>query len=331
MHALDEALRAEGMLTHATFFALKSRKNRSPFFMAVLEHRPMKRGFYMSLLRDRMSRDLERAGLAPRTRKHYIAAIARMIQFLGRSPEQLTPDDIRHWEDEMRRRAFGSNWTRIHLAALKFLFNKTIYRPEMVSFISYPRTARKIPSVLSVDEVGRVLASFHKLRYLTFFSLLFDTGLRIEEAVMLKAGDIDYARHVIIVRHGKGARQRQVKLGEKLYALLRAYWREVRMKEPLTEPLSKDSLLFVGQGGKPFSLNGARQALALAVKKAGIAKRVTPHTFRHSFATAQLEAGTDVRVTQLQLGHACIGSTQRYLHVSTRLILQAPSPLDILG
>jgi integrase/recombinase XerD len=283
----------------------------------------------MSLLRDRMSRDMERAGLAPLTRKEYIAAIRHMTEFLGRPLEDLGADDIRAWDDEMHRRGQGASWMRVHMAALLFLYRKTLPRPEMVSFLAFPRRRRRLPVVLSAEEAGRVLAALREPRYRAFFSLIYDTGLRISEAVQLRAGDIDRARGVIRVR-GKGGKERQVKLGDRLYALLRAYWAEVRANDTHGGLPSGDSLLFVSKTGAPLCFDPARQALALAAKAAGISKAVTPHTLRHSFATAQLEAGTDLRTVQTQLGHGSLGSTQVYLRVSTRLIRQAPSPLDAL-
>lgn len=298
--------------------------------MVVLMHRPMTKGVFMSLLRDHMSRDMERAGLAPRTRTQYIAAIRHMTAFHKRAPDLLRPDDIRAWDDEMHRRGFGPNWLRVHMAALKFLYCRTLSRPEMVSFLAFPRSPQRLPNVLSLDEGFRLLASFRERRYHAFFALMFDTGLRISEATWLKVGDIDHGRGVIHVRHSKGEKERQVKLGASLYQLLRSYWRDSRMKEPHPEPLSKDSLVFGSSTGGPISYGGAREALRLAALEAGITKWITPHTLRHSYATSQLEAGTGLRIVQAQLGHADISSTQIYLHVSTRLIRQAPSPLDAM-
>lgn len=285
----------------------------------------------MGLLRDRMSRDMERAGLVPRTRTQYIAAIASMAAFFNRGPELLGPDDIRAWDDRLQGRNLSPGWLGIHTAALMFLYRRTLSRPEMVSFLSFRRTSRKVPTVLSAEEVFRVLAEFHEPRYHTLFALLFDTGLRISEAADLKACDIDRARGVIHVRHGKGNKERQIKLGDRLYELLRAFWKQVRMADPHSEPLSRDSLLFSNKDGGRICLSSARKALKHAVQAAGITKRVTPHTLRHSYATSQLEAGVDLKVVQAQLGHSDISSTQIYLRVSSRLIRQAPSPLDAMA
>lgn len=284
----------------------------------------------MSLLRDRMERDMERAGLAPRTRYRYIRAIRMLAKFHGRSPDLLTDEDLRAWDEDMVRRGLSPSSRSVYLGAAFFLYRKTLRRPEVVAFLIRPKQRRKLPAVLSMEEAGRLLAAVHAPRYRAFFSLIFDTGLRISEAAALRVGDIDRARGVIQVRNGKGGKDRQVKLGDRLYRILRAYWREERVKVPRTEPLSKDSFLFASVRGRPICIVVAGRVIRRAAEEAGIGKRVTPHTLRHSFATAQMEAGTGLRVVQAQLGHASIRTTQRYLHVATHLILQAPSPLDAL-
>lgn len=282
----------------------------------------------MGLIRDRMTRAMERAGLALRTRTEYIGAIRHMVEFYGRPPDQMSREDLQAWDDELHQRGRGPDWIRVHLAALVFLYRRTLGRPDLVDFIEFPPNRRRLPVVLSPGEVFRILAAIREPRYRVFFSLIFDTGLRISEAADLEMRDIHRERGVIHVRHGKGDRERQVKLGDRLYELLRTYWLEVRSKNRPLEPTSESSLLFVNLAGKRIGFHSARRALALAALEAGLAKRVIPHLLRHSYATAQLEAGTDLRVVQAQLGHDSITSTQIYLHVSTRLIRQAPSPLD---
>jgi site-specific recombinase XerD len=252
-----------------------------------------------------------------------------MATFYGRSPAVLCPDDIRAWENELVSRGVGASGRRIAAAALRFLYKKTLARPEMVSFLVFPKSPRRLPTVLSLEEVAQLRSALVEPTYHAFFSLIYDAGLRISEAIHLKGGDIDRPRGIIRIL-GKGGRERQVKLGDRLYALLQAYWKEVRVKAPHSEPLSKDSLLFCNGKGGPISRFGARKALAKAALAAGITKRTNPHCLRHSFAVHQLEAGTDLRVVQVQLGHDSIRSTQTYLHVSTQLILKAPSPLDTL-
>jgi len=291
--------------------------------VAVLEHRPTIKGVCMSLWGDRMARDMERANLSERTRKQYIYAVEILARFHDKSPDLLGPDDIRAWEDDLISRGLGPNIRRVYLAAAGFLYRKTLSRPEMVSFLVPPRDPRRLPRVLSREEVSRLLAALEDPGYATFFALIYDTGLRLAEALQLKAEDVDRARGVIHV-HGKGARDRQVRLGDGIYERLRTYWREVRVPRAKGEALSRASLLFtVGK-------LGARTALERAAKEAGIRKRVTPHTLRHCFATHHLEAGTDLRMVQTLMGHGSLRSTQVYLHVSTTLIRQVPSPLDDL-
>jgi len=299
----------------------------APLVVAVLEHRPTTKGVYMSLLRDRMARDMERAGLAACTRKEYIAAIRHMVAFLRREPEALSVDDVRDWIDEMHRRGRGPDWIRVHNAAMAFLFRKTMGRPELVSFLSYPRRPRRLPTPISVEEVARVLSLIQNAQYRVFFSLIYDTGLRLAEAAGLHAFDIDHPRGVIHVR-GKGQQERLVKLGDTLYQMLRAYWRETRVALPILESSPQDARLFVSATGHRINYGTARAALAKAGEEAGVARRVTPHILRHSFATHQVEADTNLRVIQTQLGHASIHTTQIYTRVSTQLLLRAPSPLD---
>jgi site-specific recombinase XerD len=213
---------------------------------------------------------------------------------------------------------------------MRFLYRRTLGRPELVAFLSFSRPRRPLPVILSLDEVFRILAAFRNPGIRTFFTLLIDTGLRLSEATALRAGDIDRACGVIHVRHGKGNKERQVKLGDRLYELLRTYWQQVRMMGLRPEPLSRDSFLFSSQIGTRICSTTLREALSLATKDAGIAKHVTPHTMRHSYATHQLNAGTELRVVQAQLGHASIVTTQLYTQVSTRMIREAPCPLDSL-
>ena len=302
----------------------------APLVVTVYLHRPTTKGVFMSLLRDRMIRDLERAGRAQHTIKQYTIAVRLLANFHGKSPELLMPDDIRAWEEDLVKRDLSPSSRHVYLSAAAFLYRRTLGRPEMVSFITHPRRRRKLPVVLSPDEIGRVLAALRERRYRIFYALIFDTGLRISEAAKLKAGDVDRELKVIHVRNGKGGKDRQVKLGDKLHGMLRCYWREVRSLDPRPEADSKASLLFASKLGGPISIKGAREALTMAVREAGLAKHVTPHTLRHSFATSQLETGTELPVIQAQLGHQDIGSTQIYLHVSSRLIRQASSPLDLL-
>jgi integrase/recombinase XerD len=285
----------------------------------------------MSLLRDRMQRDMERAGLAQRTREEYIRAVQDLARFHGRSPDLLEPDDIRTWDEDLVRRRLSSSSRCVRHAGVTFFYRRTLFRPDMVACLIRPRKVpRKLPQVLTPAEVCRLLAAVRSPKYRALFALLYDTGLRITEALNLKVGDLDRSRGVIHVHGGKGGKDRLVKLGDRLYGILRAYWQEVRQSQAQEASLSRESYLFVNRSGGPLSAQIAQRIIKLSALECGLAGWVTPHTLRHSFATAQMEAGTSLPVLQAQLGHRDISTTQIYLHVATHLLLERPNPLDRL-
>jgi site-specific recombinase XerD len=277
-----------------------------------------------------MTRDMERAGLAQSTMEDYLRAVRGLAKLHRKAPDQLEQDDIRAWDDDLLKRGLSPSSRRVYHAAVKFLFKRTLFRPEMVSCLIRPRVISKLPRVLAPSEVGRLLAEFREPRYRAFFSLIYDTGLRVSEAAHLRVEDLDRSRGLIHVRCGKGAKDRQVKLGNRLYQLIQVYWKEVREKGAGRETLTRESFLFVNREGNPICIASAQKALRKAAMACGLGRGVTPHTLRHSFATAQLEAGTHLPVLQAQLGHRSITTTQIYLHVSTQLLLRMPSPLDAL-
>ena len=209
---------------------------------------------------------------------------------------------------------------RQHLSALVFLYRKTLGRPEAVSFFSWPKDAERLPVVLSVEEVARLLEAVPGDNYRMLFRTMFAAGLRIREACRLQMGDLDAERGVIRVI-GKGGHERQAALHPRLLEALRTYWREVRPVRPW---------LFTGRVGNPLDPDQARKVFKEAVRESGLAKRATPHALRHTYATLQMEQGTDLRVIQALLGHATIRSTERYLHVATHLITSSTDPLELL-
>lgn len=275
----------------------------------------------MTVLRSRMIQDLELKGYAPGTRELYVSSIAQMARHFRVSPDRLTADQLREWVAHLRKSGIGPQRQRGHFAAMKFFYAKTLGDAQRVSFLSWPKDPDRLPTVLSADEMGRLLSALEVPTYRAFFTLLYATGLRLSEACALEVGDVDAARGVIIVRHGKGNKARQVTLSPQLLEVLRGYWSHVRPAKPL---------LFSSRAGTPLCQKSAREALALAARKAGLTKHVTPHVLRHSFATHQLDAGTDLRVIQVLLGHSSIVSTTRYARVSTGLVARAPSLLALL-
>jgi integrase/recombinase XerD len=211
---------------------------------------------------------------------------------------------------------------KMKLAALVFLFSKTLGRPTDVSFIVWPKQYSPLPTVLSLGEVAAFLAAIRHPVYRAIAMVLYGTGLRISEALALEVSDIDGARGVLRVRHGKGNRAREVKLSAGLYQWLRDYWSKARPALPY--------LFASRKTGRPPTQDAVRHAFAAAAEQARITKRVTPHVLRHSYATHLLDAGTDVRVIQALLGHASPTTTARYARVSTALVQKTPSPLELL-
>ncbi len=189
------------------------------------------------------------------------------------------------------------------------------------AFLSWPRDIEKLPVVLSEEQVHLLLDALEKPRFRVFFTTMYAAGLRISETRRVQTGDIDAARGVIHVRKGKGGKERLVMLSPRLLVILRAYWKQVRPPAPW---------LFTGRTGRPIAAEVARKALARAAAAAKLDKKVTPHVLRHSFATHLLEAGTDLRVIQVLLGHGSIRATTRYTRVSAAVITKTKSPLERL-
>jgi site-specific recombinase XerD len=277
----------------------------------------------MGQLRDRMMHDLGLAGYMPKTRQIYINAIRDLARHTRRSPTELSADDVRAWLTKLRHEdALSPQRVRQHMAALRFLYTKTLYRPEVVSFFSWPSVPEKLPTVLSGEEVDRLLNALERPKYRVFFMTVYSAGLRVGEACRLETRDLDASRGVIHLRQAKGQKERFVMLSLRLLVVLRAYWALERPPAPWLFASSK--------GGRHLNASMARRALKLAAVKAGVTKKVTPHVLRHSFATHLLEGGTDLRVIQVLLGHGSIRTTTRYARVSTELIGKTSSPLDHL-
>jgi site-specific recombinase XerD len=273
-------------------------------------------------MRDKMSDDLKLAGLADGTRRAYLSAIGDFAKFHWRAPQDMGRDEVRAWVDHLTKRAgVSAAWRGVHFSALRFFYGKTLGKPEVVSFLTSRSDPRKLAEVLSADEVFQVLAALKKPKYRVLCTTIYATGLRISEACNLKVEDIDAKQGIIRVCHGKGGRPRRVKLSDKLLGILRAYWKQERPEPPW---------LFPSRKGGPLEPTAARRALHCASFVAGLDKHVTPHVLRHSFATHLLDSGTELRVIQVLLGHAHIGTTTRYTQVSSKLISSAPSLLDAL-
>jgi len=270
----------------------------------------------------RMSQDLALAKYAKTVQRQYVATARHLSERFKRPVEELSRDEMRTYVEELVARGKSASWLKMQLAALIFLYRKTLGRPELVSFITFPKQHSPLPTVLSLDEVGAVLRGIRCALYQAVAMVMYGAGLRISEALALEVTDIDGARGVIRVRHGKGDKPREAKLSATLYQWLRQYWARERPPQPYLFASKKT--------GKPPLQQTVRRALADAGKQGWVRKPVRPHILRHSFATHLLEQGTDVRVLAALLGHASISTTARYARVTEKLVRETPSPIDLL-
>jgi integrase/recombinase XerD len=271
---------------------------------------------------ERMKQDLARRRYAQKTKDLYLRTVNDLFCRFGQPVADLTGDELRTYVDEIFGAGNSPSWVAIQFAALRFLYRKTLGRPELVSFIAFPKKHSKLPEILSLDEVAALLREIQRPRHRAIAMVMYGAGLRISEALALEVSDIDGPRGVIQVRHGKGNKAREAKLSQSLYQWLREFWRWERPPLPYLFASKKTQ--------KPPAARTVRYAIADAAKRAGIKKHVTPHVLRHSFATHLLEEGTDVRIVSVLLGHASIQSTARYARVTEKIVRQTPSPLDLL-
>jgi integrase/recombinase XerD len=276
----------------------------------------------MSALRKRMLEDMRVRNYSPRTQEMYVHRVARFAAHFGRSPDLLTPEDIRTYLVHLRD-VEQVSWSAFNQAvsALRFFYKVTLGRADVVAEIPYPRTSKKLPTVLSREEVIRLLSAVRHPKHRAVAATLYATGLRLSEALSLKVSDIDAERMVVTVRQGKGRKDRTVMLSPRLLKLIRRY---ARREQP-------GEWLFPGrQREQRLHETAIQRALAVARREAGISKRATAHTLRHSFATHLLEAGTDLRLIQTLLGHRSVKTTSIYTHVSAQRLHSTPSPFDRL-
>lgn len=275
----------------------------------------------MGQVRDKMLSDLKLKRYSLSTIDNYLRVGSKLAEYFWLSPNQLELPQVQqfllHLIDD---RKLGPAGHKMYVAGLKFLYGVTLQRPDIASRLVFPKVPYTLPEVLSYEQVQTVLQAVTPLRHRAVLMCTYASGLRISEACRLQVGDIDRHRDVILVRGGKGQRDRFVPLGKTLLGLLADYWRAERPPMPW---LFSDS-----QGTGCVTPDAVRRSLHLASKKVGIGRRVTPHLLRHSFATHLLEQGADLRALQMMLGHGSIRSTVRYTHVSTEHIAKTGSPLD---
>ena len=277
----------------------------------------------MTELRQRMIADLRIRNYSPRTVDCYTRCVAAFARHFGRSPADLGPEQIRAYQTHLVDTKHAS-WTGFNQAvcALRFLYGTTLGRPGLIEDIPFPRQPKTLPIVLSRAELTRFFAAIPNLKHRTVLMTMYAAGLRLLEALHLHVADVDSARQCLRVERGKGQKDRYTLLAPTLLQQLRDYWRLMRPAP----------WLFPGQRPhQPLTASAIQRRCGLAARRAGLAKRVSPHTMRHCFATHLLEAGTDLRTIQHLLGHSSLQTTAVYLHVATRARHVTDGPTDLLA
>jgi integrase/recombinase XerD len=273
----------------------------------------------VSPLRRRMIEDMTIRKFAAKTQHDYVQRVKNFAAFLGRSPDTASFEDVRRYQLHLAASGAGVPTLNQSTATLRFFFRVTLGRGDIVNHTQFVREPRKLPVVLSPQEVARLLDAAPGIKYKAALSVAYGAGLRVSEVVALKVSDIDSKRMVIRIEQGKGHKDRYVMLSAHLLELLRAWYKAARPQ----------GWLFPGVNPvRPMTTRQLTRACHAAAQMAEIGKRVSPHTLRHSFATHLLEQNVDIRVIQVLLGHAKLDTTALYTRVATKTIREIMSPLD---
>jgi len=281
----------------------------------------------ISPLRQRMLEDMALRKLATTTQSNYLRAVINFTCFLGRSPDTASPEDLRRYQLHLVKTGTTSISLNAAITALRFFFGVTLDRPDALAKMCPVREPRKLPVVLSCEEVARLIEAAETPKYQAVLSVAYGAGLRASEVVALKVGDIDRDRMTLRVEQGKGRKDRYAMLSPLLLERLGAWWRAGRTQGKLLE----GGWLFPGQNPvNPMSTRQLNRICHLAAAAADIDKRVSMHTLRHSYATHLLEQKVDIRIIQVLLGHKRLETTALYAQVATDVLREVTSPLELL-
>jgi site-specific recombinase XerD len=273
-----------------------------------------------------MLEELQRRNYAATTVQNYVHAVEGFAQHFHTAPDQLNQEHLRQYQAYLlSERKLEPRTAKLHASALRFFFVKTLKRAYLLDDILYPKVPRRLPTILSVEEVERLIDSAHNLMHRTMLMTLYSTGMRNCEMRHLQVQDIDSQSMLIHIQHGKGGRDRFVPLSSKLLETLREYWRWMKPKNWLF-PGTVDGW----RADKPITPKVVWDAIQSAAQRAGIQKRVYAHLLRHSYATHLVEAGADLRSIQMLLGHVRLEHTVIYLHLSRRHLQAITNPLDTM-
>ena len=275
----------------------------------------------ISPLRRRMIEDMTVRGFGEKTQSDYIRHVKNLSTFLDHALVRATAEDLRAFQLHQRETGVGPPTMNGAVSALRFFFNVTLGRPEVLRHLTLVAQPRRLPNVLSMEEVALLLEAAKGAKYKAALGLAYGAGLRVSEVASLKVSDIDSTRMLLRIEQGKGKKDRNAMLSPRLLVLLRDWW---KVEQPAI-------WLFQGRDPlQPLTTKSVYRAVVEAAETAGIKTRVSPHTLRHSFATHLLEQGVDIRVIQVLLGHAKLDTTARYAHVATKVLREVTSPLDLL-
>lgn len=280
----------------------------------------------MTQLRKKMLEEIQRRNYSHRTAKTYVRIVRDFAEYFHQPPDKLGPEQIRQYQAHLfQTKKLAPATVSQYVSALRFLFVKTLRRHFLTEYIPFPKSRKRLPTVLSPEEVTRLIDAACNLYHRTLLMTLYSTAVRRAELCRLKVQDIDSQRMMIRINQGKGGRDREVPLSPKLLETLRVYW---RWMQPQT-------FLFPGtvkgvRADVPITPNGVWLACRQAAQRAGITKHLSPHSLRHSCASHLLEAGADLRTIQVLLGHSRLEHTLIYLHLSPKHLQAIPHPLDAL-
>ena len=286
----------------------------------------------MTPLRQRMLEDMQLRNLGTETQRAYLHYITGLARFYQTSPDHLSLEEIREYQLYMiNERRYSPESVNAFVSATKFLYNVTLETPWPEGALPRCRVPLKLPVVLSAAEVYEFFQHVCTIRYRAALMTAYGAGLRVSEVVSLKVGDIDSKRMLVRVRQGKGKKDRYAMLSPRLLEVLRCWWRSWHPAGRRQNATPEDWLFPGWRKGRHMNVESLQTVCREAARAAGLSKRVTVHTLRHSFATHMLENGTDIRWIQALLGHSRIDTTARYAAVSPNAIAAVTSPLDRLG
>ena len=282
----------------------------------------------ISPLRQRMIDDMRMRKLGEKTQYHYLRAVRQFAKYLGRSPTTASVEDLRNYQLHLVDHGVSPASLNSAISGLKFFFSVTLDRPETMAKMQPVHLPRKLPEIMSPDEVRRLIAAAGNLKHQTALSLAYATGLRVNEVVHLKIGDIDSQRMTLRVEQGKGQKDRFAMLSPLLLERLRVWWRVARAQGKMLD----GGWLFPGLDPvEHLSTRQLNRAIHAAADEAGINKRISMHSLRHAFATHLLEQKVDIRLIQVLLGHKKLETTALYAQVATDILREVVSPLEKLN